>query len=357
MTAIKKIHAALEALSANGAEGNYVVGVALTDLLAADAFKIPNSASLGITVGWNYGDAIFAIALGLYQLFDADDYRQVQNKTKGLLNILSGVQLFALSYNPALTAVIGLSGGAALAGPSFALAMLCDLVTASIDYANAYKEVTFEGWLDERVKEINFVVKKLKKVEEQTKNENLSEHQLSKLQLKNEELKKKKDFLIEQVSSRSRVYCYENNALNQEKEKKVQVLLQNLDVSAKEILLKNIKEKPTQKDFSFDENKQAALTQHYKESRRNLCIKAFSFVGMTLLAVLPFVAAGACPPVLIPALAVISLVAAYYLVKHSEKIVDTVSEGIAYIRDHSFFKKPHVNNIVSQPDPSRSHYI
>ena len=127
---------------------------------------MPAQTTLGIALGWNYADSVYSITQGIRQILDEEDYRQTQNKIKGIVNIISGIEMFVFSYNPALTAALGLAGGAALASPAFALAMLCDLITATIDFYNAQKEVEFQGWLEERIKEINYLEKRIETLRE-----------------------------------------------------------------------------------------------------------------------------------------------------------------------------------------------
>ena len=147
-------------------EWNYVLGVTAADLAASGLpSPSPNITNIYVPVIWDYLNGIFAIGNGGKQLlFTSDDYRQASNKVKAVLNILSGVKLLSLSYNPALTGALHLSGASTLAGPAFALAAATDLTHVCIDYLHALKESTFEGWLDERLQEINFYNKRIKEV-------------------------------------------------------------------------------------------------------------------------------------------------------------------------------------------------
>lgn len=125
-------------------EINYY-GFTLVNLLNAPGINVISLAQatseIVLPVVWNYLDGACSVAVGLSQLLDEDDYRQGQLKVKGVLNILSGVQLFLLSYNPPLIAALGITGAPTiLAGASFALAMAVDLVCATMDYMNARTE-------------------------------------------------------------------------------------------------------------------------------------------------------------------------------------------------------------------------
>ncbi len=284
-----------------GAEWNYAVGVPL-NYVASFSKAIPKPASLGISLGWNYLDAIYCIAQGMEQLCDETDYRQTENKIKGVANILSGVQMFLLSYNPALTCVLGLSGGAALIAPSFALSMGFDLVTAVIDYQHAQKEVTFEGWKKEREKEINFYQSKIKKLEK-------INSQDKKIDL----LKKKKEKVEGQINLRA---SFQNNNLT------------SLETEIKRI--ENMWDKNEDDRKKLENLKQEKcihekLHENYQKQRTNLFVKTASFVGMTCLAVASCVS---CPPLLMAGLAITVMVAAFYIYKNSDEIVATAKNGL-----------------------------
>lgn len=318
----------------HGAELNYIAGTNVSDLSAKHLISLSPGAQLGVSLGWNYLDGVFAIMLGVRQLMDQDDFRQKQLKAKAVLNIISGVQLFVLSYNPAITVALGLTGGAALASPSFALAMLCDLVGASIDYYNAYKEASFEGWLEERVQEVNFVEKKIAQGLE--KNDDVSS------------LASRKNRLLNQIESRSRVF-YHKQIKNGEKE---HLVAKKLDKELDQLSLRNsisYRVAPTAEDFKINNEIEKTCKENHVRQLKNLSVKALSFVGMTLFAIAPFIAASACPPVLIAGLAITSVVAAYYLYRNSEFVFSKVrSVGNAI---HGFFSKQ-FNEPVMKCTPS-----
>lgn len=329
-------------LCEHGAEGNYVIGTTISDLSATSIITLPSNASLGVTIGWNYLDGAYAIMLGLHQLADEENYRQAQNKAKGLLNIISGVQMFAFSYNPALTAALGLTGGAALAAPAFALSMLCELVTASIDFYNASREVEFTGWLEERAKESDYLQqrirkldKKIKKMQQQRDDDETmlllnKKHHVSLQELINKktQLENKEKQLIESMQSRSRVYCHDKKVNADERDTRSQFIEKTL-IKLTTPIVCDYKTQPTTSDQFVDKKIQNTMKRQYNENLTNLIIKGISFVGMALLAVAPFVA---CPPLLIIGLVVTSLVAAYYLHKNRERI----SAKLCEIKDTLF---------------------
>jgi hypothetical protein len=320
-----------EYLGTTGAEWNYAVGVPLNYAMAFSQ-AIPPAAGLGITLGWNYLDAVYAIGLGTLQLQDEEDYRQAQNKVKGLLNIVSGVQMFLLSYNPPVAALMGL-GGAALAAPSFALAMGCDLIIASIDFFNAHKEVKFEGWLEERAKEIAYDRARIEKFETkiialEQKTDPRDKLEIKYLKAKIGKLETKIAKNADDIYARSRVHCIDSRhdivEESIENKRKIKNILLKYDfVKDEKELDKKLDETVKDSDHKTEKRIQTQLTKNYKQNKINLALKTASFVGMTLLAVSGFVA---CPPVLIAGLAITAIVAAIYIYRNSDKILNSLSK-------------------------------
>ncbi|OGT47034.1 MAG: hypothetical protein A3E83_04105 [Gammaproteobacteria bacterium RIFCSPHIGHO2_12_FULL_41_20] len=333
-----------------GTDWNYSIGTAINDAAAIPTVILPAQTTLGIALGWNYADSVYSITQGIRQILDEEDYRQTQNKIKGIVNIISGIEMFVFSYNPALTAALGLAGGAALASPAFALAMLCDLITATIDFYNAQKEVEFQGWLEERIKEINYLEKRIETLREKImrpssneKTDFLNDSTLQTIDyLAKEKLRliDKRNQLIAVMQSRCRVYCHDTTVSTDEQTARATWVKQTLDGLTEKSISIDYQSKPTDIDTRINNHVQSQLTKQYQESRNNLAMKALSFVGMTLLAVGTFVA---CPPLLIVGLVVTSIVAAYYLYKNKERIAAKIKE----IRQHGLFK-PHTDNITAQ---------
>ena len=296
-------------------EWNYKAGIILNDLLAknpyqnnsSSLFSISNNATIGVVVGWNYLDGLWAMMNGVMQLLDEDDYRRTAMKVKGVANILSGAQLFAFSYNQPLSAVMGVAGGAtAFAGPAFAAATLADLVNASIDFHYANKEVTFEGWLDERLCELDFVDEQLRAEERAYKNEkkkltkgdkargdqsydnnNKIDCLDEKHNKKKKKLEDKKNELLDKIGIRCRVSLSKNKAKKSHIETVFKKHKRNELICLDDPLKGD--------DVLKDEKIQDDLDKAYKETRINLVFKTLSFVGMTCLAISPFISA-ACPP-------------------------------------------------------------
>jgi hypothetical protein len=256
-------------------EINYY-GFTLVNLLnspAVGAIKLSDAVSNTIlpTI-WNYLDGACAISVGLNQLLDEDNYRQGQMKVKGLLNILSGIQLFILSYNPPLATALGVTGApAVLAGSSFALAMLVDLITASIDFYNTYKESEINGWLEEKQKEYTFISDRLKTLKDE--NDLLKDYPqyqsfLDENNLKIANLMKKKDDLEKQIILRSKVNL--SNVLQQQRDS-LGKIISNFDTRIEE-------------DITDAERSQEAIIRNelnvaFQKARDTLLVKAASFIG------------------------------------------------------------------------------
>lgn len=332
-----------EYLGITAGEWNYFVFTGL-NYVSTFTKAIPKPVGLGLTLGWNYLDGIYAMGLGAIQLLDEEDYRQTQNKVKGIVNIISGVQSFLFSYNPAVTAALGLAGGAALAAPSFALAMACDLVTAAIDCYNANKEVAFEGWLEERVQEFEYNENRIQKFENELMqlNEKKSKNkedvsQINYLEIKIESLKEKNQTIENNIYARSRVYCH---GLGQEKipvngnEENIKLvrrdnvtrILNNINATSNihafsdsARIINKLNLKITEEDKKIDANMQNELNTNLIKNKYNLALKIGSFVGMALLAGSAFVA---CPPLLFLGLGITTVVAVAYLNKNGDELLD-----------------------------------
>lgn len=301
-----------------GAELNYVIGVPLNG--AATFFpKLPNSMGLGIALGWNYLDGVCALGLGLSQLLDEEDYRQTQTKAKGMLNIISGIQLFVLTYNPAIAAALGFTNSAFLAAPSFALAMCCDAITATIDYCNAWRECHFEGWLEERAKEMAYHQHRIKQYENRKDNTGIDELEKAYLQVKIKQLNVKIETISQDVYARSRVY---SGSDSQKKHNVMTILDKYHPVSEAQQDSRNTEIRKSQNDQDVEKDKiiQTKLDDHYKDQRSLVAMKWLSFAGMALFAASGIVGTTVCPPLGIAALVVTSCVAAYYFYKHRNTI-------------------------------------
>lgn len=271
----------------------------------------PTVANIALPVVWNYLDGACALAVGLNQLLDEDNYRQTQMKVKGLLNIFSGVQLFLLSYNPLLVSSLGITGApAALAGTSFAIAMLVDVITAAIDFVNAWKEKNINGWLEERYKEYIFLQKRIATLQQEDAivGDNWN-------QAKIDALKSRKDKLEENIALRYRVHYAEVSP-------KVRGLLQGIiDTSAEKA------KGASEEDIVNDANIQAQCQQQYTAAGNTLFVKVVSAIGMGILAAGFIALFIAVPnPVPITGLAITAVVAAIYFYRHQQEIRHKVAE-------------------------------
>lgn len=261
-------------------ELNYTAGMVAMDLAAAQAFHLTPLVNELTIVGWNYSDAICSLVVGTAYLLDNESYNQTQIKAKGVINIFSGLQLFFFTYQRHLIqwGTHALTGMTAFAAPAFALAMFCDMVCAIIDFCKAYKELSYEGWKDERQTELKFLNKKI----DYYKAKETLNGQLSKSD------QKKLDKFIK---------CREE----------VEIQMDNCESSHTPTKMNALMKRERQVEATFD------------KARLNLILKTASFVGMSILAVASFVS---CPPLTIVGMVICSLVAAGYIYKHASTIAE-----------------------------------
>lgn len=335
-------------------EINYIAGTVVTGLTTplpgGDALTNLSPTILsGVFAGLYYADGVLSIALGLQQLSDTKNYRQQQQKVKGVLNIMAGVELCVLS-------TIGLAGGPALAVPAFALSMLIELITASIDLYNAYRESDFESWLEERVKEVNFQDNLLKDIALQIEDLELLQllngkkdkallTELNALRKEWNEINNYKNILLEQMQVRCHVHYYDGKP---EEQKSITKTLAKMTDSV--IEQDNFVYEPAPIDRAKEIKIQTKLTQQFEDARYDIAFKAVSFIGITLLAVGVFF-----PPVLIPGVLLTSLVASYYLVENAEKIGNQLVKAASYIKNNLFQPAPQkVIKINDQTFPDKS---
>ncbi len=261
------------------------IPIDLNNTLYQPVFTMPSQALRGITVGWNYSDALDAF-IAAYELLKKDTYHKKRNKVKAALNILSGTQLLIFSDNYGLTnfGSAALAGATALASPAFAFAMLCDLINLSIDLFYAARKTEFEGWLEEKLL-------KLRYLEEQ------NNHQ-------------KVDELNNLIALRCRVYSHED----ENRKNAIKTIFERHRFNIPPQLF----EIPSDDDKFQNSRIQNKLDDKFYKSLKDWTVKFISFSGMTLLAVSSFVA---CPPLVIIGTVLVTAVSIYYVQKHFRKLI------------------------------------
>ena len=329
----------------HGAEWNYIIGVPLNYVMAYTE-SIPVTAGSGITLGWNYLDAVYQLGLGIQQMTNQTDYRQTELKIKGALNILSGLQMMVFTYNPALTAALGLAGGAALAGPSFVFAMMCDVVTTLIDFCHAQKEVNIKRWFSERGKELAFYNKKITELNRKITDAKAAQRRagfIHSLEKQLDLFKNKKQIAQDELAKRARVYCYTNKYSTELYQHKQTFVLNavtsagyqdfNLDAICKkpdsdeDIIVdgKYVDKDVEAAETAWDATKQKDLEKERNTMVFNLALRTASLIGMTILAVSAFVA---CPYLMPIGFAVVTLVATIYLIRNSKEIGEAINSKL-----------------------------
>lgn len=286
-------------LADHGAELDYIIGTFFNSLTASfktniSVLELSEDATLAIAVVWNYLDALYDFMLAAKQWYDTRTYRHMQSKTQAILNIVSGVQLLSFSYNPLLTEQLGLKNNAALATTSFAFSALFDFFVAGLEFYNTKKEMEFKGWLKEKIKQLLHTIKQGHDHTE----------------------------LLKDMHARASEHAQQNADRQQ---KLTQMFNQTLPVDhpSRQHLINRLNEHSGEHS-ERSRMIQLQLKQAHKDSRTNLCLKAASFLGMTLLAVVSFLDANEDNPAiaLVLGLGLTTYVAAAYLTYNGERFMN-----------------------------------
>jgi hypothetical protein len=290
-------------------ELDFITGSLISNLVALEQISLSPFANSLYSDGWNYIDGIISILTGIALIVDQDDYRETQAKIKGAIKILSGIQLIIC------TSVGGTGSPAATS--AFAISTCTDLITTLIDHFNTVKEASFEGWLEERAKELAFLERKLE------------EAKLANNGTRQNKLQSRIDLLLPQIESRCRVHFYYEKPVAEENSK---------EYEENEAFVRNIfpgygkyrneekfdyHKKPTSPDIARDKLIQAINDRRLEISKRNLIVGGLSFIGMSLVAAATIFALSTFPPLMIATIIITSLVSCYYLIKNFEKIHNT----------------------------------
>jgi hypothetical protein len=271
-------------------EINYYGFTLINVLYAAHVFALSALAfNIILPVIWNYLDGFCSIITGLDQFLNKDDYGQKRLKTKGSLNIFSGIQLFVLSYNPLLIAALAVTGSPVLlVGIAFSISTLIDLITTSIDVYYAEKENDINKWFDERINEYNFILNNINLVPEGTE--------------KSKELETKLSSLEKKMISR-----YHAN-------------INNISENHTKLFMLAPETKPS--DFEITERLiKNDIEESFNKAKNILIIKLWSFIGMALLTIGSFALFLLCPPaIMVAGLIITAGVSGVYALAHGKEI-------------------------------------
>jgi hypothetical protein len=292
-------------------ELTFAVGTGFIDALRAE--RVTPALVIGIgAVLWNYLDAVAAIQRGFDLLDNEDNYHQTENKIKGTLSILAGVQLLLLSYNPAT--------GLVLAAPSFALSVGIDLVCTVIDYISASREVT------EQRKELNNTLT--------VKNPSINSTP--------EACNKKLAERILKIQQRQKTICSDIMARTRVRFAENRVSMEFFQEIEKKYKLPGAVTTTLEEDGKRDREIQKEVVAKQSKHLVDMVVRTASFVGLTLLAATAFVA---CPPMLAVGLTLVSMVAIYNIWKHWPQIANTATAAAVTVSKNvnAFF-----NNAVKE---------
>jgi len=313
-------------LADHGSELDYFVGTWFNCLTAKIAnneavITLSPTATIAITVGWNYLDGLYDFILAAKELAEKRNYRQTYNKIQAALNIFTGVQLFVLSYNPILTTFLGLANATDLAGSSFALSTFFDWLVAGIELYNTYRELSYNPWLHERLTELNFKLKHGHQAEELIEK--------IRLRCKNQISKKPEQHQHIAQTIQNRIPHYHADVRNQ--------LTDNLTTRTRVHKVQN-------------QQLETQLRQAFVDSRTNFTLKTLSFLGMTLLAVNHFLeeSTQAASQTLIIGLATTTYVAAAYAAYNNDRLYNGI--GMLYNRFFSSSIDPNDPEIAEELD-------
>jgi len=301
--------------SEHGATVNYIFGTICNWMMFCKKNSVPWA--LELTVVWNGLDAIEAIAIAYNKYKDKEDHHKKQRIAKIALNTFSGVQLLALTYNPILIKALQkyLSNNpAALASTSFAIAMGVDLICAALDWENARKQLSFEGWLEDKIDQINHLKS-----------------------LNSEKGKAMLPELIQDVISRCKVH-YNGEG---EEEDLIDNALKKIHAEGiKELMLENATLLPRESDNNREKAIQAEVSQKFREETFNLTVRFSSFSGMSLFAALDFIKASSemYMPLKVVALVMTGIASVAYVGRHTIKAYEKAKEIKEHaLKEHGFF--------------------
>lgn len=152
--------------------------------------NVSNTLSNGVTLAWNGFDFGCSLLMAIYLFRDQENYHQTQNKIKAWMQVASAVMLGAFTYTPwlELETTSGPSN-MALAYLVMAATATVDIGNASIDYYNAYKNLSFTGRFEEALRESCYLEQRIKTLEEEIGKHEKHEYHLEKNYFNQKKLK------------------------------------------------------------------------------------------------------------------------------------------------------------------------
>lgn len=316
-------------------ELNYVAGMVVNGVAnprslfdecvsAASVFAAPQTVQMVSNIAWSYSDGVCALMVGIMQLRDNDNYRFKTTVAKGIVNIVNGLQMLLLTnnYNLFHYGMGILMSSSALSPPVFVFACFCEVINKTVDLCHAVKELSIQHWLDERLTELEFFNKKLKKLQAQLGGLEKDSSAYCKQQARIEKLFAEKERVMMDLESRCRYYC------NTEPAEAVVIRDKLTQHFPREVVRTFIKSwsslSAEQRQQDIDKNTviERQLKERFKQARLDLMVHTISLVGMTLAAVAAF----SFPPVAVAATIICTVVAAYFFLHNTHKVVKKVKE-------------------------------
>lgn len=288
----------------------YIAGVIATDLTsmtdpikgAPDFLGTINGHSVVNDI-WNFVDGFCNLATVGQLCMDEDTYHPAK-KLKIGLNLIAGIGLIAFTDNARMNALAGIAGCNHFAAPVFALATLCDLLSAALDYYYS----TEKGFLEAMIGKVEFLQNRIKKLSS-------DDARVARFQAE------KKD-LLEKIKSVCRVYYQKEEDYQQFVDGQLSRLDNILreDVHEPEIVFNDFKIAPSDDDTKLHAQVENSRKKIHKANTIKLMTKSLSFAGMLtqcLPTILLFAGATSwCPiaslAITITSLLLITLVACAY---------------------------------------------
>lgn len=244
----------------------YIAGVIATDLTAIkgapDCSGTINGHSV-VNEVWNFVDGFCNLAIVGQLCMDEDTYHPAK-KLKIGLNLIAGIGLVAFTDNAKMNALAGIAGYNHFAAPVFALATLCDLLSAALDYYYS----TQKGFLEAMIGKVEFLQNRIK---------NLRPDDARVTQFETE-----KKELLDKIKSVCRVYYKKDGDYQQFVDEQVTrldgILQQNPDEP--QIDADNFKIAPSSDDIKLYRQVESSRKVIHKADTLKLITKSFSFAGM-----------------------------------------------------------------------------
>lgn len=264
--------------------------------------------------------ALCSITSGIMQLCNDEPHYLNTERAKGLISIISGIQLlvFVDSFGLYHHSIALLSDTISMAAPAFIIASACEVLIAAIDCYHAYRESLFADWVVLQMEQVDCITNTLER--------NTTSHK---------ELTSRRNQLLFDIRAN---FLLQMEKLNPEE--KIASMNQIQSFSLRHQLDLTTPLATEERLRARKINKR--LTKAYTESKINLAARGIGLVGVSLLAISTFIV---CPPLQLAG-AIICISAAIYTLSRliARTVENTQTHKAPAIKFPNFFatqvKKP-----------------